>query len=114
MIFVTEKEYNELSSSEKIFIGKDAVIIEVLKRILKDDFYFEHARRYFNNDTNEFRISYIHYGDTAGSISYKKSTIVKGLKELVSTGQIELSLEEKERLDILEKKIDFNSLEKFS
>ena len=80
MIFVTEKEHNELSSSEKIYIGKDAVIIEVLKRILKDDFYFEHARRYFNNDTNEFRISYIYYGDTAGSISYKKSTIVKGLK----------------------------------
>ena len=109
MIFVTEKEHNELSSSEKIYIGKDAVIIEVLKRILKDDFYFEHARRYFNNDTNEFRISYIYYGDTAGSISYKKSTIVKGLKELVSTGQIELSIEEKERLDILERKIDFNS-----
>lgn len=109
MIFITEKEHTELLSGEKIQVGKNEVIIEVLKRILNDDIYFEYAQRYFNNDISEFRISFIYYGDTAGSISYKKSTIVKGLKELVSTGKIELSPEEKERLDILERKIDFNS-----
>lgn len=109
MIFITEKEHTELVSGEKIQVGKNEVIIEVLKRILNDDIYFEYAQRYFNNDISEFRISFIYYGDTAGSISYKKSTIVKGLKELVSTGKIELSPEEKERLDILERKIDFNS-----
>ena len=107
-LFTTKEDVDELRNGEKINVNSENVSIEYLKRILNDDFYFEYALRYFNGDTNSFSICYIINGDTGGIISYGKNTIIKGIEQLISTGQIVLQPHEQQKLDSLKNSISFD------
>lgn len=106
-LFTTREDVEELINSEKVKINSEDVSIEFLKRILNNDFYFEYVSRYFNGDINSFAVCYIIGGDTGGSIYYKKSTIIKALDQLISSGQIVLQPDEQQKLDSLKSSISF-------
>ena len=106
-LFTTKKDFYQLRNSEKITFGYEEVSIEFLKRILNNDFYFEYASRYFNGDIDRFLVSYIIYGDTGGSIGYKKTTIIKAIEQLISSGKMVLQLDEQQKLDSLKRSISF-------
>ena len=106
-LFTTREDVEKLRNSEKVKINSEDVSIEFLKRILNNDFYFEYVSRYFNGDINNFAVCYIIGGDIGGSIYYKKSTIIKALDQLISSGQIVLQPDEQQKLDILKNSISF-------
>ena len=106
-LFTTKEDVEQLRNSEKVNINSEEVSIEFLNRILNNDYYFEYASRYFNGDINTFAVCYIINGDTGGSIYYKKSTIIKALEQLISSGQIVLQPTEQEKLDSLKNSISF-------
>lgn len=112
-LFTTREDVEQIRNGEKVKVNSEDVSIEFLKRILNNDFYFEYASRYFNGDINNFAVCYIMGGDTGGSIYYKKSTIIKALEQLISSGQIVLQPDEQQKLDSLKNSISFeNFLEK--
>ena len=114
-LFKSKEEVDELRNSEKVKVGSEEVSIEFLKKILNDDFYFEYASRYFNGDINNFSVNYIIYGDTGSYVYYNKTTIIKAIEQLLSSGQMVLQPDEKKRLDILKNKISFDKfLEKYN
>ena len=114
-LFKSKEEVDELRNSEKVKVGSEEVSIEFLKKILNDDFYFEYASRYFNGDINVFSVNYIIYGDTGSYVYYNKTTIIKAIEQLLSSGQMVLQPDEKKRLDILKNKILFDKfLEKYN
>ena len=106
-LFTSKEDVEQLRNSEKIKVNSEEVSIAFLKRILNNDFYFEYASRYFNGDINDFAVSYIIGGDTGGSIYYKKSTIIKAIEQLISSGQISLHPDEQQKLDSLKNSISF-------
>mgnify|MGYP003292090056 CR=1 FL=1 len=106
-LFTSKDEVEQLRNSEKIKVDSKEVSIEFLKKILNNDFYFEYATRYFNNDTNKFAVAFIIGGDTGGSIYYQKSTIIKGIENLISMGQITLQSDEQQRYESLKNSISF-------
>ena len=106
-LFTSKEDVEQLRNSEKIKVNSEEVSIEFLKRILNNDFYFEYASRYFNGDINIFAVSHIIGGDTGGSIYYKKSTIIKAIEQLISSGQISLQPDEQQKLDSLKNSISF-------
>ena len=106
-LFTTREDVEKLRNSEKVKINSEDVSIEFLKRILNNDFYFEYVSRYFNGDINNFAVCYIIGGDTGGSIYYEKSTIIKALDQLISSGQIVLQPDEQQKLDSLKNSISF-------
>ena len=106
-LFTTREDVEKLRNSEKVKINSEDVSIEFLKRILNNDFYFEYVSRYFNGDINNFAVCYIIGGDIGGSIYYKKSTIIKALDQLISSGQIVLQPDEQQKLDSLKSSISF-------
>ena len=67
ILFVTMSEYGKLRKSETIELPskRKKVIVEILKRILNDDFYFEYASRYFSNQIDEFAVWGVENGDTS-------------------------------------------------
>ena len=106
-LFTTREDVEQIRNGEKVKVNSEDVSIEFLKRILNNDFYFEYASRYFNGDINNFAVCYIIGGDTGGSIYYKKSTIIKALEQLISSGQIVLQPDEQQKLDSLKNSISF-------
>lgn len=106
-LFTTREDVEQIRNGEKVKVNSEDVSIEFLKRILNNDFYFEYASRYFNGDINNFAVCYIIGGDTGGSIYYKKSTIIKALVQLISSGQIVLQPDEQQKLDSLKNSISF-------
>ena len=106
-LFTSKEDFEQLRNSEKIKVNSEEVSIAFLKRILNNDFYFEYASRYFNGDINNFSVCYIIGGDTGGSIYYKKSTIIKAIEQLISSGQISLKPDEQQKLDSLKNSISF-------
>ena len=106
-LFTTREDVEQIRNGEKVKVNSEDVSIEFLKRILNNDFYFEYASRYFNGDINNFAVCYIMGGDTGGSIYYKKSTIIKALEQLISSGQIVLQPDEQQKLDSLKNSISF-------
>lgn len=106
-LFTTREDVEQLRNSEKVKVNSENVSIEFLKRILNNDFYFEYASRYFNGDIDNFEVSYIIGGDTGGLIYYKKSTIIKALEQLISSGQIVLQPDEQQKFDSLKNSISF-------
>lgn len=106
-IFTSKEDVEKLKNGDKINIDNQDVSIEFLKRILKNDFYFEYALNYFKGDRNAFAVTYIIEGDTGASIHYKKNTIIKAIEHLVSSGQIILNQVEQERLNRLRNSISF-------
>lgn len=106
-LFTTREDVEQLRNSEKVKVNSENVSIEFLKRILNNDFYFEYASRYFNGDIDNFAVSYIIGGDTGGLIYYKKSTIIKALEQLISSGQIVLQPDEQQKFDSLKNSISF-------
>ena len=106
-LFTSKDEVEQLRNSEKIKVDSKEVSIEFLKKILNNDFYFEYATRYFNNDTNKFAVAFIIGGDIGGGIYYEKSTIIKGIEYLISMGQITLQSDEQQRYENLKNSISF-------
>ena len=113
-LFITREEIERLNKSEKVKVGSNEVSIEFLKRILNDDTYFEYASRYFKGDIDDFKVAYIIGGDTGGMIYYEKSTIIKAINKLVSSGQLKLQPNEQQRYMELKESISFEKfLEKY-
>lgn len=113
-IFTSKEDVEKLKNGGTINIDYQNVSIEFLKRILDNDFYFEYALNYFKGVRNAFAVTYIIEGDTGASIHYKKTTIIKAIEHLVSSGQIILNQVEQERLNSLRNSISFKKfLEEF-
>ncbi|MCM1370831.1 MAG: hypothetical protein NC181_02945 [Clostridium sp.] len=110
-IFTTEEDIKQIKNGKKIRIGSDLVCIEFLKRILKDDYYYEYANKYFNGKINDFRIGYIVNGDLGTSIHYEKIVIIKALQQLVSYNKLHLNDLEMQRYSILKNCVSLRSFE---
>lgn len=106
-IFTSKEDVEKLKNGDNIKIDHQNVSIEFLKRILNNDLYFEYALKYFKGNINAFAVTYIIEGDTGASIHYKKTTIIRAIEQLVSSGQIILNQERQERLNSLKNSISF-------
>ena len=109
-LFIYKKEFEELKNSEKININSEDVLVEFLRRIIKNNSYYQYALKYLKGETNRFAVSFIIGGDTGGTISYNRSTIIKGIEELILSGKLVLNQEERDKFEILK---DCISFEKF-
>ena len=108
ILFTTEKEVDELESSEKIVVDSKEVSIEFLKRILNNDLYYNYASRYFNGEIERFDVAFIVFGDLGHKVSYPKSIIIKGIDQLIASGELKLEPFEQQRLDNLRNSITFD------
>lgn len=106
-IFTTSDDIKNLKNGEKVQIGDIEISTEYLKRILQDEKYYNYAYHFFTNKASSFSVCYIIGGDTSGSISYKKSQIMKGIEKLISDGKIQLQPVEQERYENLKESISF-------
>lgn len=114
ILFITKQDINNIKSSKTILVGDIEVYTEFLKRILEDDNYFEYALRYFYDATDRFVVAEITNGDLGANIKYDKTTIINGIKELISTNKISLNSEENERFEKLRSYISYDKfLEKY-
>lgn len=84
LIILTKKEYNQYLEEPRITIGKDKVSVKLLKELIMRDDYYEYVKKLFTDEISTLNVNYIISGDTAGSISLSKGTIVKGLDVLMS------------------------------
>ncbi len=107
-LFVSKNEIEELIKSERIKVDSEDVSIEFLKKIIQDERYFKYALKYFTNDIDSFTVSYIINGDIGATLYYFKSTTMKGIDKLISSGNIILNAEEKQRYDMLKNSISFD------
>lgn len=96
-IFTTEEDLRSLKKGEQIKIDNQDISVEVLRRIVQDDTYYDYASRFFNNDINRFYITYIINGDVGGAIYYNKPQIIKGMEQLILSKQLVLTPEEEQR-----------------
>jgi hypothetical protein len=108
-LFTTKEEVNSLYNGGRIVVESEVVLVEYLKRILDNDFYFEYATRFFSGVINRFDVAYIYFGDTMGTINYQRSTIINGIEELIKNGQIVLDQSKKERFEYLRKYISYEN-----
>lgn len=106
-IFTTSDDIKNLKNGEKVQIEDIEISTEYLKRILQDEEYYNYAYHFFTNKAPSFSVCYIIGGDTSGSISYKKSQIMKGIEKLISDGKIQLQSVEQERYENLKESISF-------
>ena len=100
-LYITQEFMNHLQSSQKIKINYDTIPIEYLKKILRSSLYFDYAYRYFSKEIDKFITVTRYKNDKYGFLSYKKSSIIKALETLIENSQINLSIKEKERYEIL-------------
>jgi len=110
-IFTTSDDIKKLRAAESIKIDDMEMSTEYLKRILQDEQYYKYALQFFTNKTRAFWVCYIIGGDTGGTISYKKTQIMKGIEQLISSGEIVLQPEEQERYENLRKSISFEKFQ---
>lgn len=106
-IFTTSDDIKNLKNGEKVQIEDVEISTEYLKRILQDEKYYNYAYQFFTNKTPFFGVCYIIGGDTSGTISYKKSQIMKGIEKLISDEKIQLQSVEQERYENLKESISF-------
>lgn len=111
-LFTTEKDLKQMRNGEVIEAGYDKIPIDFLKRILKNDFYYEYASRYFNDQTDRFCVSYIINGDTGLSLSYNRGNIIRGIQNLIHGNQIVLQPDEQQRFNNLKNSISFENFMK--
>ena len=107
-LFTTEEELEKMRKGEKIKAGKEEISIDFLKKICKDKKYYDYCYKYFKDIIKEFRVSYIVNGDTGSSLSYNKSSIIKGLKYLIDNNLITLTEEEQNKINKLNEIISFD------
>lgn len=110
-LFVDQDELSNIKNSDEVYIETLMcdVSVEFLKKVLQDDVYFSYVKKYFKGDINNFRIASIFNGDTAGSIHYTKSQILKGLELLVESGDLHLTDSQKNKYQELKDIISFES-----
>lgn len=106
-IFTSKEDINNLKNSEKVEVNGAKVIVEFLKRMLRDDSYYDYAVRFFTNEISSFNLCYIIGGDISGNISYNKVDIIYALEQLVAENKINLSSKDKERFEFLKNNITF-------
>lgn len=106
--FVTKEEMDKLLSSKKINIYGHDINIEFLNKILQDDKCFLYAKRYFEDISNEFKISCIVDDKVTGNIWHPKGLIIKAIEKLIYEGKITLTNEEQKRFNILKEAISFD------
>lgn len=110
-LFVDQDELSNIKNSDEVYIETLMcdVSVEFLKKVLQDDVYFSYVKKYFKGDINNFRIASIFNGDTAGSIHYTKSQILKGLELLIESGDLHLTDSQKNKYQELKDIISFES-----
>lgn len=106
-ILTTDEDFDLINDGYKIDIDHKKVSVEVLKRILNDEKYYQYAKKFFDNEIKLFRIKYIFSGDVCGNISYNKITIIEGIRYLLENNMLTLNPSQKEKYDYLCKKVSF-------
>lgn len=109
IIFTTLDDFEKMQKGEKIKIDGQDISVEFLRRILQDDYYYDYATRFFNNEINNFGVSYIIGGDTGRSIKYERQQIIKGIEQLILSNQLILQPEEKRKYEKLKEAISFTA-----
>ncbi len=107
-LFIPKEDFFKIKKSELINVGTKAVSIEFLKQILKNDFYFEYASRFFAGTIDSFEVSYIFSGYTGRKIGYDRVTIIKAMKKWINSKHVILQPDEKKRLEYLKDNIIFD------
>ena len=107
-LFTSKEELKDIKKSEKIKVGLEEISILFLNKLLEDDNYFQYAYHFFNKDIDNFIVTYIINGDMGESIHYKKSSIIKGIEELINKSQLTLDEEKKKKYYTLKSLITYD------
>lgn len=112
VIFTTKDDISELRRGPKVKIdaGKfnyGDVSIELLKRIVNNETYYEHVYNVFTDDVRNFMVCYISHGDIDGIIKCSKAQIVKGIESLIASDTMILDSEEQKRYDSLKQLVSY-------
>ena len=113
-LFITREEDKEIKDSETVVVnlkptcvdGMKAydplpISVELLKRILTDDRYYDFTLMFFNSNIRNFRLGVIYFGEAQTSLFYTKNVIMQGIDKMVDEGKIEVNPLIKKRIDAL-------------
>ncbi len=108
-IFIPLDEFNNIKNSEKINIDGQNISIELLKKLIKDDAYYEYLKKYIFGENFSLNIGYTKDGkqvDEEIDCPYKP-IIIEGIEKLISTKKMNLTKEEYKKLEVLKQEISF-------
>ncbi len=72
-LIVSNQEFDSLYQSKSIYIPGNFVSIELIKKILDDETYFDYTKRFFNNEIDKFMVV---NEDKKYCFSYKRKEII--------------------------------------
>ena len=104
-LFTSAEDVKKIRNGEKINVDEIEISIEFLKKILNDNNYYEYAHNFFTNETNKFIVSHIIAGDIGASIDYKKTQIIKGLEQLITSKTLVLQPDQQKKYETLKNAI---------
>lgn len=107
MILLKKDEYDELMSGPKLKRGDKEVSVRLLKELLTTDFGFSYVKKCVDKTTYEVAVSYLIYGDTAGTIKVQRTDIVMFTDEAIKQGLLELTPLLQERLEYIRSKMSY-------
>jgi len=107
IVITSQEDAKKIQTGETIEVDFKSMSVEFLKRVLRE--YYPYVHRFFTNQTDTFRITYIINGDTGSGIGYHKREIVRGLDVLIESGKLELNDIEKSRYEELKSIVSFDN-----
>ena len=113
-IFIPLDEFNNIKNSKKINVDGTNISIEFLKKVIKDNLYYEYLKKYISGEIFTLDIGYTKDGtevDEEIDCPYKPK-IIEGIEELISTKKLNLTQEEYKKLEDLKKEISFEKFKK--
>ena len=112
-IIVSEQGLKWYKDNANIEVGDKKVSLELLKRLLTDEDYYEYVEKLFNNEIDKYRVNAIvDLEESKDPITLSKVEIVKGIKICLNRKLFKLDELGEARLEELEEKLNFKLFEK--
>ena len=112
-LIVSEAGLKWYKDNANIEVGDNKISLELLKRLLTDEDYYEYVEKLFNNEIDKYKVNaIIDLEESKEPITLSKVEIVKGIKICLQRKLFALDEIGMKRLKELEEKLDFKLFEK--
>lgn len=112
-LIVSEAGLKWYKDNANIEVGDNKISVELLKRLLTDEDYYEYVEKLFNNEIDKYKVNaIIDLEESKEPITLSKVEIVKGIKICLQRKLFALDEIGMKRLKELEEKLDFKLFEK--
>ena len=112
-LIVSEAGLKWYKDNANIEVGDNKISLELLKRLLTDEDYYEYVEKLFNNEIDKYTVNAIvDLEESKDPITLSKVEIVKGIKICLQRKLFKLDELGEARLKELEEKLNFKLFEK--